>query len=74
MPGNDIHEIAMSDPENGFEGEELGTGLFEEGSIVFAGTEIAHLNAGLLILKEPPQGATLSRSYGAAGPGCVCRE
>ena len=74
MPGNDIHEIAISDPENGFEGEELGTGLFEEGTIVFAGTKIGHLNAGLLILEESPQGAALSRGYGAARPGCVCRR
>ena len=72
MPGDNVHEIAVFDPEERFQGEEFGPGFVEERLFVFHRAKVGDARAGLLIAEEAPERAALGRGHGTVGPGGVC--
>ena len=71
MPGDNIHDIAQSYPEQRLQGQELGAGFAEEGLFVCGGAERGDADAGLLVAEEAPEGGALVGEEGAVEPGCV---
>lgn len=68
MPGNDIHEVVVFDPEERLQGEEFGLGLFDEGQVALCIDQVKNSCSGLLILEKTPERVTLGRSHGAVDP------
>ena len=72
MAGDDVQEVAVADPEEGLQREELGAGFAEQGFLVVGGAEGGDPGSGLLVAQEAPEGAALGGGDGAVRPGCVC--